>query len=452
MSDAIKGMEGAGREGSGISWPLGLASAYGLSMLAVFLPRTAGRMALRVRLWAAAGVFLVNLAAMLPLINKAARYEGVGFALLHPRTAMVTALLGSCVMLFFAVLPFVPRPGANRACVGHVARGVMLATTRIYVWIGAYWGLYWWMTRPAPVRPVRLDTLPDQLFSIMGLGGLLVLHTLWGTVRSVRQEYRKPKDHPGPREPRCEACGYDLRGSDTEGRCPECGKAVEESLNPRHRQASEWERTPHWWRVNLVLRQMWMLIRRPQTLFRHIPLLSEHEAARRWLGLMIVLVGLLGYGLVAGIRLAFWLNEKLNPRTGLEAANLTLANWQFYALGVGFGALWIALGLMMVGIETAGIATIGYFRQRPVDLAAASKVTGYASTLLLFWIVVGSLQIMGLTLYVISDTAVFVLRHWGERWNALITVGSMAVAQIGGLLWFELVVYRGLAAIQYSNR
>jgi hypothetical protein len=30
--------------------------------------------------------------------------------------------------------------------------------------------------------------------------------------------------------------------------------------------------------------------------------------------------------------------------------------------------------------------------------------------------------------------------------------GSLAVAHIGGLLWYELTVYRGIRAVQYANR
>ena len=115
---------------------------------------------------------------------------------------------------------------------------------------------------------------------------------------------------------------------------------------------------------------------------------------------------------------------KSTPVTNIEAANLTLTDWQFYAAGIAVASIWIFLGLMMVGIETAGIATIAYFRQRPVDLAAASKVTCYASTLLLFWVILGGLQVVPIALYGITDASHYVTSHWGPRWDALITVGE----------------------------
>lgn len=41
----------------------------------------------------------------------------------------------------------------------------------------------------------------------------------------------------------CESCGYDLEGTARDGRCPECGRPVSESL-PEHRVGSAWQRSP----------------------------------------------------------------------------------------------------------------------------------------------------------------------------------------------------------------
>ncbi len=41
----------------------------------------------------------------------------------------------------------------------------------------------------------------------------------------------------------CETCGYDLIGTARDGRCPECGRAVAESL-PQHREGTAWQRSP----------------------------------------------------------------------------------------------------------------------------------------------------------------------------------------------------------------
>jgi hypothetical protein len=59
---------------------------------------------------------------------------------------------------------------------------------------------------------------------------------LWAVVR-LGGRYGGPKEGPRwqDRRPRCEACGYSLVSLQTDGRCPECGIPVAESLPERRR-------------------------------------------------------------------------------------------------------------------------------------------------------------------------------------------------------------------------
>ncbi|MBN1513949.1 MAG: hypothetical protein JXB13_18170 [Phycisphaerae bacterium] len=61
---------------------------------------------------------------------------------------------------------------------------------------------------------------------------------IWTWLRGASAERGLPPcDHP----PLCEGCGYNLTHAPADGRCSECGRAVEESLGPNVRRGSPWE-------------------------------------------------------------------------------------------------------------------------------------------------------------------------------------------------------------------
>jgi len=115
--------------------------------------------------------------------------------------------------------------------------------------------------------------------------------------------------------------------------------------------------------------------------------------------------------------------------------------------GFAVGIVWAMLGLMMVGIETAGIATFSRMKGTPVTLGTAAKVTAYSVPLMLPWVLLGGTQLL-------------VYRWWWAAYHLHVTlrtqqialVGSLAVAHIGGLLWYEFTVYRGIRSVQFANR
>jgi hypothetical protein len=102
--------------------------------------------------------------------------------------------------------------------------------------------------------------------------------------------------------------------------------------------------------------------------------------------------------------------------------------------------------MLMVGIETAGVAALARIRKQTVPLASAAKVTCYASPLMALWAFLGGLQIV---LLILAYQRGWMFLH--PRVEQIALVASTALAHIGGLLWFEFTVYRGLRAIQYAN-
>ena len=104
----------------------------------------------------------------------------------------------------------------------------------------------------------------------------------------------------------------------------------------------------------------------PLAFYQAIPLLSGYVAARRWLTLMMALVGAAAFFIVEGLR-----------RSGMVGLEIGYGDWRYYAVGAVFAGVWVFMALAMVGVETAGATLTARFRGWPVDLGAAAKVTSY---------------------------------------------------------------------------
>lgn len=419
----------------------GVLWTTGLSLLALLLPRTAGRQLQRRELaaWFGLPLAAANLLLIFFKIYPLTMNNNVRDLLLYPKTFIVVSMTGGMVMLFFAVVPFAAQPHLhphpNRYCLKHVLRTL---------WCGTSTGLVWILVMRATFHVVssyqnlQLAYL-DDVIVFTAMSSLLLIYSLWVLIRLVIPAQPLPTDfHPAI--PHCDACSYILTGLDIDGpnHCPECGRLLRENFADSPRRLTSWELNPRFYRLPAFIAQMGQIIFRPQAFFEKLCLYSGHRASRRWLVLQITLVGLLASLIICTLR------GVLGP----EVVVMGPTSWQYYAVAISLGTFWAFLGLMMVGIETAGLAYIGHWHNQPLNFASASRITSYASTLLFFWVVMGGTQIILISWYVSINGP----RRVGLQWDAIITTGSLFAAQIGGLLWFEYIVYHGRRFCQYSNR
>jgi len=341
--------------------------------------------------------------------------------------ALLALVIAVFLMNFFILLPFAARPGDNRACLRHTLRTVLLSTGWIHIWFPVL-SLVFLSLIFFGFRTGFENAMAPILMSL----ALLMFWTLVGQVRAVRTDYRSAAELPKPKDPTCDVCGYDLRAAASDGRCPECGKPVVESLGQANRPLTEWERHPSWLRLGAVFRQLYQLVFAPRSLFYSMPTREGQRAAQHWLIGSMVLVGLEAYLIVPSF------------------AAVGVFEWWIglFAGGLAVAVVWALLALMMVGIETAGIVVYGRFHGLHIELSAASKATCYSSILMLFWVFLGGCQLVALAAFWNNGYA----RHYLPRVSEGISVGSLAVAHIAGLLWYELTVYRGVRAIQYANK
>lgn len=426
-----------------------------LATILVYLaPRLAGRLWARAPRWQYLTLGSINLAILftfalhltnlitlpgVPLRIPPALFESSPSSVLSGPLLTLAALVLTFILLptmaYFIILPFAARPGSNRTTAWHVVRTTVLGTYAVYPCTAALFAFHHAWLRFADTQRPPLNFY-EFLLGYFVAGTILILLAFLTLFRAAGVEYRRAADLPKPQDLLCDACGYDLRMTPHNANCPECGKPVASIIGPNARIPSAWERHPNPLRLHTVLRQIATLIVAPMRLFETLPITTGHTAARRWLKMMLTLVGALAFWIVGGLHLVApdFIVGPDNPR--------------FYLAGAAFGAIWALLAAMMVGIETAGVATVAWWRSRTLDLASASKVTSYASTLLLFWVLIGGTQIVAIAWYANTDWP----KRVGPRYDEIISVGTLAAAHILGLLWFEITVYRGLRKIQWANK
>jgi len=346
-------------------------------------------------------------------------------------TMFLLTWLAGIAMLFFMLLPFGARCGSNRACVRHVLKVSLLGTGAIHLVCPA---LALFLVVSARAR-WTMD-IYDIMTRLIAVFCAVAIYGVLALVRAVGVEYRRPGDWPPQRDPQCEFCGYNLKMAPAQGRCPECGRLVAESLGLEVRRPTPWELAPQWWNPRAVVRLAATMVWNPMALFARMRAYSGKVPVERWLLLALGLVAVAAFGLWP---LMIYCTE----------GRSRLGDPQLYIGSFAMAATWTGLALMMVGIETGGVALVAYFRGAPVDLGAAAKVTSYASILLLFWILVGGAQLLAVA--IIWDHNAW-WRPIPPRLRPILSLGSFAAAQIGGLLWFEITVYRGLRVVRYANR
>lgn len=346
-------------------------------------------------------------------------------------------LILAYVVPFFMLLPLAARPGNNRACMRHVLKTILFGSGLIH-----WWGLAFFLVLFAFATGNRATIHQDYGVAISPLlftfAGLTVWHFII-LAHAARREYRTPADMPQSHDPWCDVCGYNLTGIDPAGRCPECGKPIEESLGTSIRPPTAWEQWPSVFNVRAIARQIAAIVHHPRRFFYSMPTFTGQRAAQRWLWLSLAAIFIAAIPILPAIYI------------------IQDSDWNFAVIPGSLATclVWTGFGLMMVGIETGGIAVFSRMRGHPgggVQLAASAKVTCYTAILMVVWVLLGGTQLIAQIYYTSPGHNLFNIYHISFRWTQIILGVSLAIAHVGGLLWYELTVYRGIRAIQYAAR
>ncbi|MFG0276260.1 MAG: hypothetical protein ACF8QF_14515 [Phycisphaerales bacterium] len=234
---------------------------------------------------------------------------------------------------------------------------------------------------------------------------------------------------PDPDALLCESCGYALAGLADDAVCPECGRAVADSL-PARRVGSPWQRRPSagaWLATSLA------------GLFKPVRIWNTVRIERqRATGLLLASALVTGLLFTGGPAAVAW-------RSGAGGDALTL----LLALAPGVAAF----VLFLTWIETIGIRFFGGRRGWRITKDVAWAVCAHAAV---GWVVGG---VIALLLFFVGATvwphfatgawpgpAVFLSRL--PTPPSLLMVG----AALAGMLLFETLVYVGMRECRFGNQ
>ncbi|MBY0260968.1 MAG: hypothetical protein K2Q20_01400 [Phycisphaerales bacterium] len=243
---------------------------------------------------------------------------------------------------------------------------------------------------------------------------------------------------PGVEALLCERCGYVLDGLDDDVACPECGKAIRESM-PRRRVGTPWQQRRGF--DDWVL-TVWLVMRHPRGVWERVQVRSETWWRVRAFNL--VSINCLVAAMVPGA-----LTMVLGPPghdQGAAAALVLLGPILFFPIL--WGATWM---------EVRGIRFFGKQRGWRVDKDVAWAVCSHASCA---WWVAGVGVYVAMRLHEWLDplidkllaTPLGALLPVNPLVPAVWWLGKAAIGFVAGMLVFESIVYFGVRSMRFANR
>lgn len=200
----------------------------------------------------------------------------------------------------------------------------------------------------------------------------------------------------------CERCGYVIEGLDPDGACPECGKAIAESL-PERRVGTAWQQRPS---PTSLLRAWTITTLRPRRTLDTLRVDGANGARlARWTALVVLplwpLVMLLTWIEVLGIQhFGRQRGSRVTPGLAWSICGHGAVGWAIS--GVGF---WVGVALIGMGIGQS----MNYYTDPNYDPVVASRLIG-------------------------------------------VGIGIGGALMLGGFLFFEFFAWLGLRRCRFANR
>lgn len=257
---------------------------------------------------------------------------------------------------------------------------------------------------------------------------------LWALLRGLGADrpVRSP-EHP----PMCRACGYNLTGLPPDGRCPECGRPVAESIGPDASPGAAWEHPTDVDGGYLQTLFAWM--RSPQAQANDLRLTP---ARRRCATFLVITVILCGMAAGIGVGWTFWMDE-VSRGGNFDHEILTIG------LPIG-GAIWATLLLLFAAGSAFLPAMVMLARDRRNLLSGTFQAASYSSGWLFAWTAVGVMT-LAVTVLAYNQVVEPLEAIVGMPDEAIAVLGNLAVHAICGLA-FVVTVYRASAGVRYACR
>lgn len=225
----------------------------------------------------------------------------------------------------------------------------------------------------------------------------------------------------------CERCGYVVEGLDVGGACPECGKAIVESL-PERRVGSLWQIQPN---EGTLLRTTWMTVFQPN---RTLDMLSPHASRDQ----LLKRIYIFGAAFPAGIIISFGLHGGIP----LRLSSIPFPAGFFIILT--FLCVLICAGgfSILTAVETHGLIFLSNRHGTRVSRSFASSITAHGC---IGWVV----STWTTSIFLVGSSVVFGGIESDWVWILVLISGVCAAS---GFLFFETFAWLGLRRCKYANR
>lgn len=230
----------------------------------------------------------------------------------------------------------------------------------------------------------------------------------------------------------CERCGYVLSGLSEQGACPECGKAIAESLPSRRTLVYDPKRGAGWLTIAKAM------VRSPLRAYSTMKV--DVARAKGFADRSFHIVG----GLTGIAAMALWFDiprRRFTPSIDevIISAVASLLAGLVVTIGT-FALLWL-----VTLIERLGSRNIGRWHRWHITREVAYCVCAYASV---GWLL-GVLALLAWTVLYVIQT--FSAAGTGPRVDGAFSLLGAPVSFLIGLFGYELLVYIGLRRCKFAN-
>jgi len=296
-----------------------------------------------------------------------------------------------------------------------------------------YWNEYSRIWSEA--RAAKPWYLRDEEAMIVFTGFACGIWFLSALLRAVEVRRTTP---PMLRQPRCDACGYDLTTMPMDSRCPECGEPVADSLGPDARPGTPWQSRHSlsaWWTC------AHLAIFKPARLGRMLRLQSPGTAHRRFLFMHLPLILLIGASAFPALTVALSRVDLVRDPPWAE----------IFFVGLAFGTC-CTVAATMVSLGTASLCgTVHHIRDKRNLLTGAVQVVCYLVPFLILWEMFGAATAIGAILLGNDPTFIAKVRSRSVDPAMLAFLLWFVPNLLCGLIYWRLA-YNAVAATRYANR
>ncbi|MCZ6682146.1 MAG: hypothetical protein O7B26_03115 [Planctomycetota bacterium] len=263
-----------------------------------------------------------------------------------------------------------------------------------------------------------------------------VVWVFWSLLRMVGA---RPPPMPVARPPTCEWCGYDLTGTANDGRCPECGRAVRDSLGVHVRAGAPWQCRNKSGLIVSWIACAWQGFNRPSTIGRNLRTRRSTRDHRRFLLGFVPIMATVCFAGVIACSLA-------DNSFAFNQAYDDVVFWGVGPVSAGIGCSFVFL----LPLGTAVVAAVWLRIRTGRNLLSASiQVAAYAAG----YVVLIALVLFSCLCVVITLEGAF--REWGRVFRIdddILVFGALATPVAMCLFLYLVQVVRGSAAARYANR